>query len=312
MAVAALCGGAWVLWRNAGGEHLAYQGVVQAPTWASAGPAVLIDDAHWNHGVPSGRLRAFAELLAGDGYVVLPSGNATRAEMLVDAKVAVVVNPLGVPGVLRRVAAKVGLGGAAFVDDDGLISQEIDTTFQWVANGGSLLLAVDETPFARGSRGLAARFGVGLHDDLVVDHGHSDGVPSRLVFSRENRLLGQHPIVDGFADAPPVNRVVTFGGSALEGPPGAVPLLVLSTSAAEFTPSGDPAAGRPVAGLAQAVALEVGRGRVVVLADSHILTLDPGEPGAPTGLTWADSNNERFVRYVLRWLSRRDDESRRP
>jgi hypothetical protein len=104
-----------------------------------------------------------------------------------------------------------------------------------------------------------------------------------------------------------VNRVVTFGGQALEPPPGAAVLLRLSASATEVARAGDPpTTGQPVGGLAQAIAFERGRGRVVVLGDTHLLTADPVAGGPPTGLAWAGTNNERFVRYVMRWLSRRD------
>ncbi len=298
------------LWRGVAElPGLPYAGAIARPVWAADGPAVLIDNAHWNAGTGTGRLRAFAGLLAADGYTVLPEGNATRAEMLENARIAVVVNPLGVLGAVRRVADRAGLAGLTFLDDDGLLTQEIETTVQWVENGGSLLVAADESPLARGSRGLAARFGVGLRGRLVVDLGHSDGrSPSRLVFSRENGLFGVHPVVDGFPDAPPVNRVVTFGGQAIEPPPGAAVLLRLGTSAAEVDRQGDPpTTGESVAGLAQAIAFERGRGRVVVLGDTHLLTADPAAGGVPTGLDWAATNNERFVRYVMRWLSRRDD-----
>jgi len=287
---------------------LPYVGSIERPLWTADAPTVLIDGAHWNAGRSSGRLRAFAGLVEADGYQRLRDGNATRAEVLVDARIAVVANPLGITGVMRRAASAVGLGGLTFFDDDGLIGQEIETTLQWVENGGSLLLAADESPFARGSRGLATRLGVGMRGRLVVDVGHSDGEPAHLVFSRENSLLGVHPIVDGFPDAPPVNRVVTFGGQALEPPPGATVLLRLSASATEVARAGDPpTTGQPVGGLAQAVAFELGRGRVVVLGDTHLLTADAVPGGPPTGLGWAGANNERFVRYVLRWLSRRDD-----
>lgn len=286
---------------------LPYAGAVERPLWTADAPAVLVDAAHWNHGTSTGRLRAFAGLIEADGFTRLRDGNATRAEVLVDAKIAVVANPLGVLGVLRRVAAAAGLDGLRFFDDDGLITQEIETTLQWVENGGSLLLAADEAPIARGSTGLAARLGVRMRERLVVDVGHSEGTPATLVFSRENGLLGVHPIVDGYPDAPPVNRVVTFGGQALEPPPGAAVLLRLSASATEVARAGDPpTTGQPVAGLAQAIAFERGRGRVVVIGDTHLLTADPVAGGPPTGLAWAGSNNERFVRYVMRWLSRRD------
>lgn len=286
-----------------------FTGRLDSPVWRGDGPAVLVDNAHWNHGTADGRLQALAELLTADGYRVLPGANGTRAETLVDARVSVIVNPLGVPGVLRTWAGRVGLGGLAFFDDDALMGQEIETTLQWIENGGSVLMAVDPAPYARGSRGLAERLGVRMHDRLVVDVGHAEPAsPSWLVFSRETDLLGTHPIVDGTADLPPVNRVVAFGAQALEPPEGAVTLLRLSPSAAEVDRDGDPpTSGRPVGGLAVAIAFERGRGRVVVLGDSQLITVDEMPGAARTGLAWPGSHNERFTRALLRWLSRRDN-----
>ncbi|MEZ5291413.1 MAG: hypothetical protein R2745_10040 [Vicinamibacterales bacterium] len=309
LAVAVLASAAALGWRWASPDApLPFEAAVPAPTWRSDGPAVLIDNAHWNGGTAEGRLAAFAGLLTADGYRVLPGANATRAETLADARVGVVVNPLGVVGTVRRWGAEIGAGGWPAFDDDGLMSQEIETTAQWVENGGSLLLAVDPAPYARGARGLAERLGVGLHDRLVVDVGHSDGPdPSRLVFSRENGLIGVHPILDGWPGAPPVNRVVVFGGLAMAPPPDATILLRLSPSAAEVAHPGDPpTAGRRAQGLAMAVALERGRGRVVLIGDTELLTIERQKGVRPTGLSWPDANNERFVRYVMRWLSRRD------
>ena len=310
VAILVLLGLAWYWWReSAGPGELAYRGTVTAPTWTAAGPAVLIDNAHWNAANGTSGLVAFVGLLAADGYVVLPGANATRAETLIDARIGVIANPLALSGLARRLADRVGLAHLAMFDDDALMTQEIETTIQWIENGGSMLLAVDEGPIARGSVGLAARLGVELRRRLVIDLGHSEPrFPERLVFSRENGLIGTHPILDGFPDAPPVNRVVTFGGQALVPPPGAATLLTLSPSATDVARKGDPAtSGESVAGLAQAVAIERGRGRVVVLGDVALLTMSEVGDGQPTGLSWAGTNNERFVRYVMRWLSRRDD-----
>ncbi len=310
VAILVLLGLAWYWWRDpsAPGE-LAYRGTVAARTFTANGPPVLIDDAHWNAATGTNGLVAFTGLLAADGYVVLPGANATRAETLIDARIAVIANPLALGGLARRAADRVNLAHLAMFDDEALSTQELETTIQWIENGGSLLLAVDEDPIARGSVDLARRLGVELRRRLVIDLGHSEPrFPERLVFSRENGLIGTHPIVDGFPDAPQVNRVVTFGGQALVPPAGAAALLVFSPSATDVARKGDPAtSGRSVAGLAQAVALERGRGRVVVLGDVALLTMSEVGDGQPTGLSWAGTNNERFVRYVMRWLSRRDD-----
>lgn len=308
----AAAGVAAVRWAS-GSAGPDFAGTVEPPVWRADGPPVLIDDAHWNHGTGRTRLVSLGQMLAADGYRMLPGANATRAETLADAKVAVVVNPLGAPGVLRRAADLVRLGGLAAFDDDALLLQEIETTVQWVENGGSLLLAADEAPFARGSAGLAARLGVTLRGRAVVDVGHSEGPsPSWLMFSRENGLIGTHPIVDGIGGLPPVNFVVAFAGQALEAGDDAVPLLRLSPSATEVARAGDPpTTGQPVGGLAMAVAIERGRGRVVVVGDTQLLTNDAQAGGGATGLEWPSTNNTRFVRAVFAWLSRRDVPLRR-
>lgn len=308
--VLVLAAGVWaVRGRLASGQSPAYTGTIAAPTWPPPGPAVLIDTAHWSDATAEGRLRGFADLLEADGYQLLPGANATRAETLADARIGVVANPLGVIGVARRAASRVGIGHWAMFDDEALMLQEIETTIQWIENGGAMLIAADPDPLARGVRGLASALGVVVRGRLTLDVGHSEArEPSWLVFSRENDLVGAHPIVDGFPDAPPVNRVVAFGGQALDPPDGASVLLRLSASAAEVERAGDPpTAGRSVGGLAMAVAFERGRGRVVVLGDTDLLTIATQPAGPPVGLTWPGSNNERFVRYILRWLSRKDD-----
>lgn len=234
--IPAAAAAAVILWvRQGPTEPLTYTPHLETPGWTSGGPAVLIDDAHWNLGAGQTQLASLAALMRADGYRVLTDGNATRAEMLADAKIAVIVNPLGLLGLARRMVAPLGLAGWTFFDDDGLLTQEIETTLQWIDNGGSLLLAVDPAPIARGSRGLAARLGVGLHERPVVD---GEAGPSQIV------------------EAPPGGTALgTFGPSAVE----------LPRAGASRT-EGASAAGRP-----WAVAFDRGRGRVVVLGTSQVL-----------------------------------------
>lgn len=272
------------------------------------GPAVLVDNAHWNSATTARGLVVFAELLRADGYRLLPAGNATRAEMLADADIAVVANPLGVSGRLRALATRLGLPALTALDDEALWVQEMETVLQWVDNGGSLLVAVDEGPPARAVRGLTNRLGVAVHEAIVVDLGNAEPrAPERLVFSRENGLIGQHPIVDGDGRYPAVNRVVSVGGPALGGPAGSAVLLRLSDSAVEVPRLGvSPAEGASAAGLARAVAFERGRGRVVVVADTSLLTALVDADGQAYGPGAEGTNNDRFVRYVMRWLAHRD------
>ena len=148
----AVVGAAWIWWRDSSAPgELAYRGTVTAPTWTTNGPAVLIDNAHWNAATGASGLVAFAGLLAADGYVVLPGANATRAETLIDARIGVIANPLALSGLARRAVDRVNLANLTMFDDEAFIAQEIETTIQWIENGGSLLLAWTRTR----SRGAA-------------------------------------------------------------------------------------------------------------------------------------------------------------
>ena len=85
-------------------------------------------------------------------------------------------------------------------------------------------------------------------------------------------------------------------------------LLRLSPSAVEVPRLGvSPADGTPVPGLARAVAFERGRGRVVVVADTSLLTTLVDADGQPYGPGAEGTNNDRFVRYVMHWLARREE-----
>jgi hypothetical protein len=292
-----------------------YAPAIAAPTWpAGQGPAVLVDNAHWNSATTSRGFVAFAALAGADGYRVLPDGNSTRAEMLADVRIGVVANPLGLSGLLRGLVARLGLPPLTLFDDEALWVQEMETVLQWVDNGGSLLMAVDEGPPARAVRGLAVRLGLQIHEGVVTDLGNSEPrAPERLVFSRENGLIGQHPIVDGDPMHQAVNRVVSVGGGAIAAPAGVDVLLRLSPSAVEVPALGvSPTEGTPVPGLARAVAFERGRGRVVVVADTSLLTGLLDDQGAAYGLGAEGTQADRFTLAAMRWLARAGDAAAKP
>jgi hypothetical protein len=288
----------------------ASQTALASPSWPPGeGPAVLVDNAHWNSATTARGLAGFAALLRADGYRLLPDGNATRAEMLADARIGVVANPLGLSGLARGAAARLGLPPITALDDEALWVQEMETTVQWVVNGGSLLVAVDEGPPARAVRGLITHFGLSLEEGLVLDLGHSEPrAPDHLVFSRENGLIGDHPIVGGGPARLPVNRLVSVGGPAISAPADTAVLLRLGASAVVVDRLGrSPADGTRVAGLARAVAFERGRGRVVVVADTSLLTGLIDADGVSYGLGSEGTQADRFAIGVMRWLARRED-----
>ena len=135
------------------------------------------------------------------------------------------------------------------------------------------------------------------------DPANSDpGGPTLLVFTRENKLLGDHPITRGRDDSERVNSVQTFTGQSLKGPEGSVAILKLADTAVDQ----DFDAGKSVsaAGRAQGVAFAVGKGRVVVLGEAAELSAQVvGPQRMPMGMNVPGIDNRQMALNIMHWLS---------
>lgn len=277
---------------------------VASPTYTREHPRVVFDEAHHNRHTAKTGYRPLAELLASDGYRVERGRAPFSAESLRDADVLVVVGAMG-------------------NDDTGsapaFTREEIHGVVEWVRSGGSLLLVVDHFPFGDAASGLASAFGVTPARGFTEDSLHHD-LPSKdrsqLVFTRENGLLGDHPITRGRSGAERIGRVVTFTGTSLAGPPTGA-LLRLGDSAVDYAPAvsvqragGDTRVNveyvnpHPTRGQAQAIALEVGAGRVVIMGEAAALTAQRGHDGSPIGMNRPGWDNRQLALNVMHWLSR--------
>src|SRR5262245_48755072 len=148
---------AWLLARTQADPS--YAPHLTRPTWSSGGPAVAIDDAHWNMFTAVKGYAPFARLLLADGYTVLDKGNVASPEILGAAKIVVIANALGFRGVVRQVGEVAGVRLDA-IAVDAFTDQEADRLEAWVGSGGSLLLVADHEPAGRAVRTVAERFGV--------------------------------------------------------------------------------------------------------------------------------------------------------
>lgn len=280
---------------------------VTTPMWTAGGPAVAIDDAHWNGFTATRGYGPLNALLQADKYTVIASGNAASPEVLATARVVIVANALGFRGVVRQAGqvARINLEGLAA---DAFSDPEVEQLDAWVQNGGALLIAADPSPAGRAVQSLADRFGVKMRDVMVFDPEHSEqDDPTAIVFTREGKTLAEHPIAGAAGKGVTVERVVTFGGQALEGPIHATELLMLAGTAYELDrPNGSADERTAVPGLAQALAMEHGRGRVVVLGDADLITSQVRAMGSANeriGLQWRNGDNELFTRRMLAWLA---------
>ncbi|HYH79480.1 MAG TPA: hypothetical protein VEX86_06775 [Longimicrobium sp.] len=283
------------------GPDTAWVPVVERPAYGGSGPRVGIDQAHRNFHTATGNYRPFATLLRRDGYRVSASTQPFTRESLSAFDVLVVANARGGDDVET-------VSSAAFP------AAERAALREWVRGGGSLLLIADHQPFGAAAEALSLEFGVGMSKGFTRDTtpGRSGRSQSFLRFTRENGLLGRHPILEGRDARERVGEVMSFTGQSLSIPAAAAALLVLSPTAEDRAPptvaelreqaaqqqrviDSIAAAARgggardtavratrlapagearysPAAGRAQAVALAFGTGRVVVLGEAAMLS----------------------------------------
>ena len=129
---------------------------------------------------------------------------------------------------------------------------------------------------------------------------HSEGGDTSLVFSRQNQLLGDHPITRGRDESERVNRVQTFTGTSVKGPEGSVPILKLADTAVDLA-MGDE---KPIsaAGRAQGVAFALGDGRVVVMGEAAELSAQlVGDE--KFGMNVPGIDNRQLALNIMHWLS---------
>lgn len=246
---------------------------------------VLVDEAHHNVHTAGGSYRPLVDLLSEAGYTVSPNSQALSGSALRDCDVLIISNP-------RGASAAEPMEKRA---QPAFTAEETAAVSAWVRQGGALLLVADHWPIGPAAQGLAERFGVAMSGGWTHDPSHSTGKAGHLLSSGEQ--LGDHPIVRGRHASERVSRVMTFMGQSLEGPPGSVSLLRLSPTAVDQLPPDRRAVS--AAGRSQAVAAAFGKGRVVVLGEAAMITVQAG-----MGWQVPGNDNRQFALNVVRWLSR--------
>jgi hypothetical protein len=268
------------------------------PAFTTRHPRIGIDGAHRNFHTMDGRYKPFADLMASDGYAV-SAAPAFQAGSLKTIDILVIANAMG--------ESRDGVIGSAFMPE------ECDAVRDWVRGGGSLMLIADHAPWGDASVDLARRFNVEMGRGFVMDLKHADGNPTRLVFSLENGLLGEHAIVRGRSHAERVHKVIAFTGQSLSVPANATVLLRISNDATEsFDPedqrkieAGLPA-GSKLEGRAQGIAMRFGRGRVAVFGEAAMFSAQVATMNGQSfkvGMNVPGTDDRQFALNVVRWLA---------
>ena len=299
---------------------------LEKPTFQKDGPLVLLDEAHGNNHFN----KAFAKLIAADGFQVVSSTDEITFERLAGARLLVIMNP-------GMFMPRNWLEAPAPLFND----REAAAIRDWIASGGSLLFASGSIKEESGQM-LLDRIGVQFYDSYISDR-EITAPPSPTScsggpkFSREKNTLGDHKILTGRSESERLDAVCFNGMLGIrKAPESAVPLIHYSEKAlliprdalvqrrlteeakqlgvngkTETTVATSPlTTPSPVPKAPVAVAFTLGKGRVVVVGSGSALSAvtvkrEPPNGAAPiaerVGLGEAD--NEKFTLNVMHWLA---------
>ncbi len=270
---------------------------------ANTGAVVCIDEAHNNFHTADGRYEPFASLLRGDGFRVQRFTSKFTAGALESCKVLVIANPL---------APENGPGQTwSYPHPSAFTKDEINATFLWLREGGSLLLIADHSPFAGAASSLGAMLGA-MFADGYASLPREGSLPD--IFDKGNGQLKPHSILKGRAESESVESVGTFTGSAFQVSPEYAPILVLPKDSVVAVVWGQnfgdkaPPQGEwpqvPVAGWMQGASRSMGKGRVVILGEAAMCSAQLAGPQRnPIGMNHPRATqNAQFCLNTVRWL----------
>lgn len=286
---------AWAV--NTAGQQIpdpTFKASVARPAFKKKHPKVLFDEAHNNFHTAGGRYKAFADLITSDGYRVVPNKQKFSRQSLKGYQVLVISNALGSADVDTPEA-----NNPAFTEE------ECDAVRDWVRDGGSLLLIADHFPVGGATANLARRFGVELSNAFTDDPANYDKELRNILFSRDNKLLADHPITRGRDATERINRIVTFTGQSLKGPPDSFSFLRLADTAVDMLPP-DGKKSVSAAGRSQGLAIKSGKGRVVLMGEAAMLTSQLAGPEKAKfgGLNMPGIDNRQLALNIMHWLSK--------
>lgn len=290
--------------RNSSSKPPQYDVSVIDPAYEKGkGPVVLFDQGHHNlhsiTGIQS--YRAFADIIQNDGYVVKVNESKFIDENLEDRGILVIINALEERNVDRKTWEKPPYYPA-------FTPEEVKTVHEWVKKGGSLFLIADHQPFGQAAYDMAEAFGIILSAGQAVDPKDKD------LYTRENGKLLDHPVTRGRNESEKVTKVQTVVGESFQAPNGSG-FLKFGESAYDVDPATKKQ--RPIPGHFQGAAFAYGKGRVVVLGEAAMLSVNymavktkdgvffpptpPERVGGPMNPKQAD--NRKLLLNIMHYLS---------
>ncbi|HNP77772.1 MAG: hypothetical protein U0289_06620 [Cyclobacteriaceae bacterium] len=270
---------------------------VTVPEAKLTGQRVLFDEGHKNHHQIGRTYKPFATLLKNDGCKVESSDKPVDVASLSNTDILVLATATGKeePG-----------------DKSAYTEKEISTLDEWIKNGGSVLIITEHYPFGLAMKTLLEALNVRIHNGYTEDSTlNNPQVRDALLFEKsKGNLNSSHSITTN------LNRVNTFTGSSVKGDSTWTNLLILSDNAQNYNVNvkvdkegGDVnvsvtyADFYPATGFSQGICKRYGKGKIVVLAESALLTAQFDKNGNKFGMNIADSDNKQLALNIIRWLA---------
>jgi hypothetical protein len=262
------------------------------------GPKILLDGAHHNFFIQWDFIKPFTDLATADGYQIIVDSLELTANYLDHFDIVMIITALPFDFTTKT----------EITDESTFSKDEIISLYDWVMNGGSLIVFSEHAPFDQAINPLLHQFGITSSIGTTIDTLNYDkniGRTGWIQFSNDNGLLNsEHPITKGRKESEQVNRLLTFGGSGLSGE-GYSNILKLSKSAENVRHS--TGVGPIGSGNSQCLAGNIGKGKVVALGDSNgfvAMLFDQGDGSKQAaGMNLQNYDWKQFVLNSLHWLS---------
>lgn len=272
---------------------------VNEPTFEKGkGPKILLDFAHRNFFIQWDFIKPFSDVAKADGYQPIVDSLKFTPDYLKRFDIVMIITALPFDFATKN----------EVTDEITFSQEEIDNLNEWVNKGGSLLVFSEHAPFDQAINPLLNRFGIESSIGTTIDslnYNKEIGRTGWIEFTKDNGLLNnKHPIIKGRTPSNQVNRLLTFGGSGLNGK-NYTNLLRLSESSENVIHS--TGVGPIGKGNSQALAGNVGKGKVVAIGDSNGFTAMVFDQKDGTkqkaGMNLENYDWKQFVLNTLHWLS---------
>lgn len=266
----------------------------------SAGPVVMIDEAHNNFHTATGRYLPFAKFLKEDGYQVKPNTLQFSLKNLSECDILVISNAIH----------ESNLDNWTLPTPSAFTEEEIIAVREWIRAGGALLLIADHMPMPGAAAELAAEFGVQLNNGFAFETKDGEVVRRPIIFRRSDGTLADHPITNGRNRDERIDFVATFTGQAFQSDDKAAGLLFFREHSISLMPKTawqfeQDTERVLIGGWFQGVAKEFDKGRVAIFGEAAMFTAQrQGAQGRPMGMnTEVAAQNPQFLLNVMHWLS---------